>query len=96
MSFTTATNPADLPQGVERSSIIEKWLLDIQIAGNPRHTGQASLNPPYTRDLVLPAPLDAAGMTPIVRPVSGDLEPAGGGGGAARPETPGLLWPRGS
>ena len=96
MSFTTATNPSDLPQGQERPNIIQKWLLAGKIGGNPRHTGQLALTAPHTRDLVLPVPLSEAGMIPIVRPVSGDLESAGGGGGSARPETPGLLWPRGS
>ena len=95
MSFTTATNPADLVQGKERPNIIEKCLLDTRFSGNPRHKGQMPLNAPSTRDLAMPVPLSAAAMTPIVRPINGDLESAGGGG-SARPETPGLLWPRGS
>ena len=95
MSFTTATNPADLPQGALRAAFIERCLLNQQIAGNPRHTGQLAFTTPSTRDMALPAPLDAAAMTPIVRPIAGVLESAGGGG-SVRPETPGLLWPRGS
>ena len=44
---------------------------------------------------IISSPAEPGLVPPVVRPVKGAVEGLGGGG-SERPDTPGLLWPRGS
>ena len=69
---------------------------DQNTVQNPEGNSRRLVETPPISELIIDATVEQGVVIGAKRPVSGTIEPAEGGGGSARPETPGLLWPRGS